>query len=252
MAHPNKAEGVRGHNDKLKRYTRDYGDADPAMKKLAPVNKLKQEGPEEDVGFGADSSAPKARGDRPARKTSAANPVSTYNRGGGVREKAAGGSVIARARGGRTRKPTTNVTIVVAPQQPQQQSQTPPPLNPALASALASGPGALPPGAPPSPPAGPPPGLAGAGPMGLPPGARPPGAMPPGLMPGRKRGGKVEHSDEREDKALVKQLVKPSALKGRARGGIVHMTAGSESGPGRLEKTAARARRKAGDKTAEV
>jgi hypothetical protein len=59
-------------------------------------------------------------------------------------------------------------------------------------------------------------------------------------MPPRARGGKVEHADAKEDKAMIKKMVKPESLK-RARGGRLpnqkhHMTAGAASGDGRLEK----------------
>ena len=66
------------------------------MRKLAPVNKDKMEGPEDAVGFGADSAAPRARADRPQRKSAAANPLSTYKRGGAVKGKRrdGGGGVI--------------------------------------------------------------------------------------------------------------------------------------------------------------
>jgi len=40
---------------------------------------------------------------------------------------------------------------------------------------------------------------------------------------GRKRGGHVAHEDEREDRVMVKRMVKPEALTGRKRGG--HLTA---------------------------
>lgn len=269
MAHPNKDEGVRGHNAKLKRMTQDYGAADKSMFKTAKG--LLANGPSEDRSFGVEENAPpsKARGDRP-RRSSAANPIPTYAKGGRVRQAGGGviaGSVPMRAAGGRLegefgapsnmpgrgagrgKRGGTNVNIIVAPQQPQ---QPPVPVVPPQMPPAAAG------------PATPPPGLAGAGaggPGGMPmggPGMMPPGATPPGLpqLP-RKRGGRVhpfskkEHPDEREDKALVKDMVKPSALK-RARGGSIKMTAGAESGPGRLEKTAARARRQSGDKSAEI
>jgi len=284
MAHPNKAEGITGHNAKLKRFTQDYGAANSAQYKTAPVDKLKKNGPEDAVGYGAEDGTAKARGDRKARSTTSANPIATYKKGGRVAErekaerraeggrlpppvplprvepkaktvpmegkpnesalmkgrtaraaggavktKAMGGGVIGgqvpmRADGGRVRKGTTSVNIIVAP---QQQPQTPPPVLPVPG---AGGP-PLPDAAPPPPPAGPPGAPPGAeGPMGgLPPGMMAPGAIPPGLIPPRAKGGRVGM---------------------RARGG--RMTAGAESGPGRLEKTANRARRQAGDKGAEV
>ena len=298
MAHPMKKEleGVTGHNAKLKRMTRHYGDADPAMKKNAPVDMDKTEGPEEVPEFGADSAAPNARADRPARRTTAANPLSTYARGGSVK---------ARARGGRA-KGKTNININISPSGPggpQGQNGMPPPVLPVDGNPAVPPPPA---GAPPQPPmplmgAGGP-GMMPPGAGSLPPGMMPPGAMPPGTMPPRKSGGRVKHRDSggdvetvatdntsdypkgmqdwhdavvasskradsepagrrrggrshpdaAEDKSLVRKMVKPDALKHRAKGGSVqnlqlkgnraHMTAGSESGPGRLEKAHARKR----------
>ena len=43
------------------------------------------------------------------------------------------------------------------------------------------------------------------------------------IGPGRKRGGHVKHEDEREDRAMVKRMVKSEALTGRKHGG--HLTA---------------------------
>jgi hypothetical protein len=118
-----------------------------------------------------------------------------------------GGRLDKYARGGRTKgKHHTQVNIAV--------------VAPHGKDASPSGAGALP-GGPPlprSPAAGPPPGLPPggppmAGPPGLPPGGgMPPGMKPPGMM---KRGGKV---------------------KTYARGGKLGMTAGAESGEGRLQK----------------
>ena len=87
------------------------------MMKLAPVDADKAEGAEEVPSFGADSAAAKPRGDRPARRTAAANPLSTYKKGGRVhgKHRADGGDVSSietanrdqamatpgRARGGR-------------------------------------------------------------------------------------------------------------------------------------------------------
>lgn len=170
--HPNKKEGVTGHNDKLRRMTRDYGAADPSMNKASRDTRYKQEGPEAAVGFGVDSDAPNARSDRPARKTTTANPVATY---------AAGGAVIQRAFGGRTRKApkakgATNVNVIIQPPQPP--SAMPPPVM--------------------APPPGPPPGAGG--PPGMPPKPlmappmAPPGSSPPGL-PMRKHGGRVHKMD---------------------------------------------------------
>lgn len=251
--HPNRKEGIQGHNQKLKRMTQDYGAADSVMFKAAK-GELKN-GPQDAQGFG-EGDAPAPRGDK-GRRTSAANPVATYAKGGRVRAQGGGvisGAVAMRADGGRLegemgapsnvgtgrsnkgRRASTNVNIIVAPQSPQPS----PVASPAMP--------------PPMPAGGPPPG-AGAGPGGpggMPPGPGmiPPGAVPPGMpqLP-RAKGGRV-HPDEAQDKSLVKKMVKSTAL--RARGGSIKMTAGAESGPGRLEKTAARARRQGADKSAEV
>ena len=94
---------------------KDYGGNAGALPKnniAAPTNREKQEGPEESVGFGADSSAPRARSDRGSRKarTTAANPVASYKRGGAVPAGRlvsfwAGGSVKKRASGGKVESP---------------------------------------------------------------------------------------------------------------------------------------------------
>lgn len=244
MAHPNRKEGIEGHNAKLRRMTRGYGDANLSMKKNAPVDVDKTEGPEEVPEFGADSAAPNARADRPARRTMAANPMATYKHGGKVKHH---GKAQNRAHGGRTGKGKTNININVMPGPggPQGQNGLPPPVVPV------GGNPAIPP-APPTPPGGPPMPLMAGGPGMMPPGGGlPPGAMPPGMMPPRKRGGRVQHSDVAEDKSLVRKMVKGSALKRAKGGGIqnlqlkgnkVHMDDGAESGPGRLEKSHARAR----------
>lgn len=214
MAHPHKKEGVAGHNAKLRKMTRDYGAADPAMNQLAPDDVLKDEaGPEDSVGFGADAAAPNARADRPARRTAAANPLATYKRGGAVKKKADGGEVSAieaankaqaeatpnRARGGRLKgKGATHVNVIVAGGAPGAGAGA----NPALPPGLGAGPPMMPPGPPPGPMAGPP---------GLPPG------MPPMPPPGAGPGGPPM----------------------RAAGGKVGLTAGAASGEGRLEKVAA-------------
>lgn len=228
MTHPMKKEGVVGHNDKLKRMTRDYGAANSSMYKTAKGN-LKN-GPQKDYGYGTEGEgeASSDRSDRP-RRSSPANPIAAYKRGGRVHERekaearAIGGGVgvVGRADGGRvSRKGTTNVNIIVAPQAPQ---AAPGPVIPPTGIEPPKPPMAppAPPPAGPEGPAGAPPGLAGAlgagGPMGgLPPGAMPPGAVPPGLVPGRKKGGRV-HSDVKEDKAVIKSMVKDSALKPKSR-----------------------------------
>lgn len=229
MANPFKKEASEGHNAKLRRMTRHYGAADPAMNKASPDARLKQEGSEDAVEFGADSSAATARGDRPARRSIAANPVATYRKGGAVK---------ARARGGRLNKNKgTHVNVIVAPQGGGQQPVGP--ANPALG--LGANP-ALPGGAAKPPmPAGPMPG----GPMGATPAllAGAPGGMAPGMMPPRKRGGRVNVELKEEGLERSKKAVHPG-LEGRASGGAVkrlpsqrhHMTAGAVSGEGRLEK----------------
>lgn len=255
MAHPMKDDAGNSSTKKFKSLTRDYGAANKSMFKPAPGTLAN--GPQEDPGYGAipDDAVSNDRGDRP-RRSSAANPIATYKRGGRVHERekataraeggavpgrAFGGGIMSRQSGGRTKKaPATAINIIVSPQAPAG-------ANPALP------PGGIGPTPPPmpKPPMGPPPGGPAGGPppgMPMPPGATPPG-MPPGMPPmGRKAGGRV-HDDAKEDAAQIKSMVKGSALK-RAAGG--RMTAGSESGPGRLQKTAIRARRQAGDKNAEV
>src|SRR5512143_1251932 len=116
--------------------------------------------------------------------------------------KKSGGRLHKYARGGRTKaKEGTRINIVnVAP------SDKSPPTD----GAAPGGPMPMPPPPPPGPPmAGPgmPPGLPPGGPMGGPPGLKPPGLM--------KRGGRI---------------------KKYARGGKLGMTAGAETGKGRLQK----------------
>ena len=82
----------------------------------------------------------------------------------------------------------------------------------------------------------------------------PPAGPPTGgpLVPPRARGGKVGHADEKQDRKMVKEMVKSDALKHRASGGRVHMEAGAASGEGRLEKEALQRRsgkHKAGEVT---
>lgn len=263
------------HKAKLRRMTADYGAADPKTNKSAPGLKVTRNGGQDSVGFGEGPEDNPNRGDR-ARRTTAANPIATYKRGGRVkserqkayaradggsidadpaylakeaREAAAtrtrnamsrdvkevspevltgagpaerarlraqdsrivgykkggaveSGSVIARARGGRTNKAkgATHVNVIVAPQSGNQ-PQTPPPLPVGLTVPPGGPPGAVP--GPAGIPPGAPPGL-GAAPRPMP----PPGAVPPGLGPMRKRGGRIK------------------------------MTAGAESGVGRLQKAA--------------
>lgn len=234
MAYSLREAGRDSHNAKLKRMTMDYGSADPAMNKLARVDKFKEEGEESAVGFGAEDGAASAkRGDKPARKSAAANPVPTYATGGRVRNAGGGVGVIAgRARGGRT-KGKTSVNIMIAPQSPQQ-----PPL-PALAGPPPGPP--VPPMAPPTPPKSPlMAGMEGGAPGG------PPGG-PPGMPPMmRKRGGSVEAKLQADPTAYN---MKAEGLK-RAKGGKVLDDYGSVSGPGREAKNKHFA--KHGDKSKQV
>ena len=263
MAHPLKNEASDAHTAKLRAMTDHYGLASgPANNMTAPSERLKGEGGEHHVGFGADSDAKTSkRGDRAARTSNPANPIATYARGGKVKHKDAGGAVsaieqansnqagssnscagkarggaIARAKGGRAKhKGSTHVNVIVAPQ--GQGAGGPPPgmmphpaPNPQLAALLA---GAHPPaGGPPPAPPSPPPGAGG------PPGAPPPG-MPPGGPPTmRARGGKVmgDHPDAKQDKELIEKTLREEGLVRKAKGGGVHMEAGALTGAGRLEK----------------
>lgn len=94
------------------------------------------------------------------------------------------------------------------------------------------------PAAPAMPMAGPPPMPQPIPPMMGPAGGAPAG-MPPG-MPMRARGGRVNkaHPDEAQDRALIRKMIaQEEKREGRAAGGRVpHMTAGAESGMGRLQK----------------
>lgn len=234
MAHPHKSEAASSKTAKLRAMTAHYGSASgPANNIKAPQEMLKGEGPEADVGFGADSSAATARSDRPARRTSAANPLATYARGGKVKgeELCAGGEarstggVIARARGGRAKhgKGSTHVNVIVAPQGAGGPPGAGGP-SPQLA-ALA--------GHPPMPPMMPPPG-AGGPPPGGPPMMPPPGGPPPM----RARGGKVmgDHPDAAQDKDLIEKTLREEGLIRKAKGGGITMKAGAATGIGRLEK----------------
>lgn len=314
MAHPLKGETNASHSAKLRKMTEDYGEADKKDMQYAGVNKFKIEGPEESIGFGADSDRPNLHGARRVRKPAGGNAFATYKRGGRVKHRASGGDtsdieqadidqklesgkkhggrvrhraeggvagehgegkvkmgakqpsqssepsptpVDNRARGGRTggkKKGGTHVNIMIAPQHGQPGAAGMPPI-----SALPTPPPMRPPGGPPGmPPGGMPPGLPpGAGPPPgglpvLPPGAAPPGVVPPGLaarppiMP-RERGGRVvkkhHHDDAHEDAAMIKHMVKESALKPhgsmRAAGGRIGLTAGAYTGEGRLQNAAA-------------
>lgn len=252
MAHPLKSEAASAHSAKLRNMTSHYGSASGIANNItSPQSRLKGEGGEMHVGFGADSdNASPKRGDRSGRKTTAANPLSTYARGGKVKHRDQGGDVstieeanrdqaaasksaggvIARARGGRAKHGATHVNVVVAP---QGAGATPPGMpqggpSPQLAALLA---GAHPPmgGPPPAAPPMPPPGAGG--PPGMPPGA------PPPMMP-RKKGGRVMggHPDASQDKELIQKTLREEGLVRKAKGGGIHMTAGAVTGEGRLEK----------------
>ena len=255
MAHPMRKAVQDGINAKMRKMTDGYGSASrPANNRLAPTNREKDEGPEDAIGFGAESAEPsRGRGDRAGRRQ-VANPVATYRKGGRVRKKADGGDVspieqanrnqamsdkgVDRARGGRTKpKGATNVNVIIAPQGGGAGTGAPPP-------GIAAVPPVLPPPHPPMPPmAGPPPGMPPMGakpPMGgaMPPPGMPmapgaPGGMPPGLIPPRKAGGRV--AEQEDPTARTRKAEGP--VEARARGGrMPHMTAGAATGIGRLEK----------------
>lgn len=245
--HPNKLEASDALNSKMRRMTMHYGDASgPDKNRLAAVENLKGNGPESHVGFGADYAAANSRSDKPARKSVSANPIATYKRGGkasggdiqmdyakDVANNAASGKSVPRARGGKVHrgKGSTHVNVIVSPH-----GSAPPagPTNPMLAGAAMPHPPMAPP------PGGPPPAMPGP-PMGGP----PMGAPPTGAPMMRKRGGKV-HSDEKQDKALIKKELKDEGLIRKAKGGSiigdegkvpsVPMEGGSVSGPGREDK----------------
>lgn len=232
MAHPLKADASSAHNAKMRKMTKDYGSASGAQNNIAsPQSKYKVEGAEENVGFGADSSKASARSDRPARRTTAANPIATYATGGAVKAKSAGG-VIARARGGRT-KGATHVNVIVAPQTAPTPNTPPPDLAKLAAQA-----------APPPPPMGPPPG----GPPPMPPQGGPP-------MPMRAKGGRISKMDDEDgglsDK-LINDVLSEEGMRKRAKGGGVHMTAGAATGIGRLEKMGIGARSRGSMKPKDV
>jgi hypothetical protein len=71
----------------------------------------------------------------------------------------------------------------------------------------------------------------------------PPGMPPPGL-PVRKKGGRVHHDDEAEDKALIMKTLRSQGLVRHERaggGGLqMHTKYGGGSGMGRLEKIGAK------------
>lgn len=282
MAYPVKNADYPGSSatKKFKALTQDYGAANKSQSKGAPGTL--DNGPQKDYGYGTEGEgeASSARSDRP-RRTSAANPIATYKRGGRVheREKAA-----ARAEGGAAPMPVVKSETKTPPMEADTSANTPAILKGKQARALGGGViararggsvkkapttinivvsppqqaganPALPPGGVGSaPPPMPKPPMGGPGPgaggpqMPLPPGAAPPG-LPPAAMAamGRKRGGRV-HDDAKEDAAQIRSMVKPSAL--RAKGGAVGLTAGAATGEGRLEKASSYARKS--HKTQEV
>lgn len=123
-----------------------------------------------------------------------------------------------RARGGKVAKKGVTVNVIVPPAQPAV-----PPIPPMM----------KPPMPPPGGPAVPPPGMKP--PMMPPPNAPVPGA---GLPPMRARGGKV-HSDEAEDKKLIKRMIAQEEAKEKSSGGYI----GGESKPNKLKQWAQYARK---------
>lgn len=191
MAHPNKAEGIKGHNAKLRRMTRGYGAAGgPSQYRVArenyPKGNAAADHPEGDPGFGVDPAGATARSDRPARRAAPGNAVATYHKGGKVRHRAAGGglSLPGSKPGKGKRKGATNISINLN-HGPAPMGVSGPPIgtNPAMPL-------------PPPMPSGGIPGAAGAGAAPPPPGAGPLGQLAlqqraAGLLP-RKRGGRVK------------------------------------------------------------
>jgi hypothetical protein len=266
MAHPHGKEAKDGHNAKLKKMTSDYGLASgPANNINAPPERFKGEGPEDSIGFGANSEGPPpGRSDRASRKQLVANPVATLKHGGRPKHRARGGradggpagAVLSqdrglapiaskRARGGRKGHGKTQVNVLVAPQHGAGAPGGAPvvPVPPVA--------GGMPPAAVPARPPGPP---MGAGPMVPPvpvpgpmaPGA--PGGIPPGVLPprkaggsvGRKAGGSVEGGmggDEmmaysRKEQGLKAPVVAGSEGRHMPRGGRQDAISGSGDGNG--------------------
>ena len=94
MAHPLRSETNASQAAKLKAMTEHYGGANPKDNVRPGVEKYKGEGPEEDVGFGADNSKPKLHGARISRMTKPTNPYATYKKGGRVKHRDSGGDVM--------------------------------------------------------------------------------------------------------------------------------------------------------------
>lgn len=217
-----KQSSADAHTAKMRRMTDEYGSASgPENNIMAESNIHKQEGPEREVGFGSDASAAKPRGDRPARRTMAANPLATYKDGGAVQGRAIGG----RMKHGK--KGHTNVNVIVAPQGGAGGAPAvPPPVLPV------GGPPPMP-MPPPRPPMAPPGGPMGAA-AGLPMAPGAPGGLPPGIMPPRASGGRIEESLKAQ--GLSRSDTPERAMGGRLPNQKHHMTAGAVTGEGRLEK----------------
>jgi hypothetical protein len=251
--HPHLKEARDGHNSKLRAMTTHYGSASgPSNNIDAPTNI--SEGPQKAVGFGSSNSAAKPRADKRARggkvckrDTGGTTPTTSAIEQANVNQALASGKADQRARGGRThKKGSTHVNVIVAPQGGGMHPSVNP-VPPIGANPMMPPPGAMPPR--PMPP-GMPPGAPGMGAGGPGAGPLPPGALPPGIVPPRAKGGRVGHSDEAQDKGLIHRVLKeeglersdkkvPFGLKSRGRGGRMpkhHMTAGGDSGVGRLEK----------------
>ena len=93
MAHPFKNDAAAAHTAKMRNMTDGYGSASgPANNITSPQERLKGEGGEKSIGFGINSDAPRTRADRSMRRTSPANPLATYAKGGRV-NRASGGRI---------------------------------------------------------------------------------------------------------------------------------------------------------------
>lgn len=283
MSHPNKSSAASAHTAKLRKMTKDYGMAGGVSQyETSPQSRLKAEGPEDAVGFGADSSKVSARSDKPARRSAAANPLATYAKGGKVKHRAEGGGIDSPFSSRKKRREAAEEVPIEIPQ-PQgggpkgngfddsdkrstggviararggrakgathvnviiaPQGQ---PQGAGLGDAMNPQLAALAAGKPPMAPPAPPP-MAGP-----PPGAAPPMMPPQGgpPMPMRAKGGRVkgemetpDHNGLDEDKRdLIADTLREEGLIRRARGGGITMTAGAANGVGRLEKMGITAR----------